>query len=119
MSQIIKRKRPFLIAEIGINHNGSLKFAKQLIDLAKKEKKTHLSNRLKHVLSSTPPSTDVGLGRLIGHPEGVIPKIDAWNESLNGEFQDKWNQELSEIEKKGHPLFVQKKKGEDAEHVFF
>ena len=36
MSQIIKRKSPFLIAEIGINHNGSLKLAKQLIDLAKK-----------------------------------------------------------------------------------
>ena len=27
--------KPFLIAEIGINHNGSLKLAKQLIDLAK------------------------------------------------------------------------------------
>jgi len=27
--------RPFLIAEIGINHNGSVKMAKQLIDLAK------------------------------------------------------------------------------------
>ena len=36
MHQIIKRKRPFLIAEIGLNHNGSLKLAKQLIDLAKK-----------------------------------------------------------------------------------
>ena len=36
LSQIIKRKSPFLIAEIGINHNGSLKLAKQLIDLAKK-----------------------------------------------------------------------------------
>ena len=31
-----KRKLPFLIAEIGINHNGSLKLAKELIDLAKK-----------------------------------------------------------------------------------
>ena len=31
-----KRKLPFLIAEIGINHNGSLKLAKKLIDLAKK-----------------------------------------------------------------------------------
>ena len=30
------RKKPFLIAEIGINHNGSLKIAKKLIDLAKK-----------------------------------------------------------------------------------
>ena len=29
------RKKPFLIAEIGINHNGSLKIAKKLIDLAK------------------------------------------------------------------------------------
>ena len=36
MSQIIKRKSPFLIAEIGINHNGSVKLAKRLIDLAKK-----------------------------------------------------------------------------------
>ena len=32
----IKLKKPFLIAEIGINHNGSLKLAKKLIDLAKK-----------------------------------------------------------------------------------
>ena len=32
----MKRKRPFLIAEIGINHNGSIKLAKKLIDLAKK-----------------------------------------------------------------------------------
>ena len=29
-------KKPFLIAEIGINHNGSIKLAKKLIDLAKK-----------------------------------------------------------------------------------
>ena len=28
-------KRPFIIAEIGINHNGDLKIAKQLIDVAK------------------------------------------------------------------------------------
>lgn len=30
------RKLPFLIAEIGINHNGSLKLAKKMIDIAKK-----------------------------------------------------------------------------------
>ena len=36
MRRIIKRKKPFLIAEIGINHNGSLQLAKELIDLAKK-----------------------------------------------------------------------------------
>ena len=31
-----KSKKPFLIAEIGINHNGSIKIAKKLIDLAAK-----------------------------------------------------------------------------------
>ncbi len=31
----MKYKKPYLIAEIGINHNGSLKLAKRLIDLAK------------------------------------------------------------------------------------
>ena len=30
------RKPPFLIAEIGINHNGSLKLAKKMIDIAKR-----------------------------------------------------------------------------------
>ena len=29
-------KKPYLIAEIGINHNGSIKLAKKLIDLAAK-----------------------------------------------------------------------------------
>ena len=31
---MINKKKPFLIAEIGINHNGSVKLAKKLIDLA-------------------------------------------------------------------------------------
>ena len=31
-------KKPFLIAEIGINHNGNLDIAKQLIDIAVKNK---------------------------------------------------------------------------------
>ncbi len=33
---MIKLKKPYLIAEIGINHNGSIKLAKELILLAKK-----------------------------------------------------------------------------------
>ena len=33
---MILKKRPFLIAEIGINHNGSIITAKKMIDLAKK-----------------------------------------------------------------------------------
>ncbi len=31
----LKFQKPYLIAEIGINHNGSIKIAKKLIDLAK------------------------------------------------------------------------------------
>ena len=31
-------KAPYLIAEIGINHNGSLKIAKKLMDIAKDQK---------------------------------------------------------------------------------
>ena len=34
MQKIFKRKHPFLIAEIGINHNGDLNIAKKLIDSA-------------------------------------------------------------------------------------
>ena len=36
MKKKLKRKKPYLIGEIGINHNGSVKIAKKLIDLAKK-----------------------------------------------------------------------------------
>ena len=31
----INLRKPFIIGEIGINHNGSIKLAKKLIDLAK------------------------------------------------------------------------------------
>ena len=33
-----KKRKAFIIAEIGVNHNGSFKIAKQLIDNAKKSK---------------------------------------------------------------------------------
>ena len=38
MKNLRKRKKVFLIAEVGINHNGSLSQAKKLIMLAKKYK---------------------------------------------------------------------------------
>jgi len=38
MKKIFKIKKPFLIGEIGINHNGSIEIAKKLIDLAVKYK---------------------------------------------------------------------------------
>ena len=60
-----KFKKPFLIGEIGINHNGSIKIAKKLIDLAKdsgfdavKFQKRNPSistpNNYKHITRSTP-----------------------------------------------------------------
>ena len=36
MKKMIRRKSPYLIAEIGINHNGSISLAKKMITLAKK-----------------------------------------------------------------------------------
>lgn len=36
MKKLLIKNKPFLIAEIGINHNGSIKLAKKLIDLASK-----------------------------------------------------------------------------------
>ena len=65
MKKIFKRKRPFLIAEIGINHNGSLKLAKELINLAKKynfnavkfqkrEPNICVPDKQKNILRSTP-----------------------------------------------------------------
>ncbi|MDB3932077.1 N-acetylneuraminate synthase family protein [Candidatus Pelagibacter sp.] len=38
MRKISQLKAPYLIAEIGINHNGSLKIAKKLMDIAKDQK---------------------------------------------------------------------------------
>lgn len=35
MNKIQIYKKPYLIAEIGINHNGSIKIAKKMIDIAK------------------------------------------------------------------------------------
>ena len=35
-NNLVNAEKPFLVAEIGINHNGSVKLAKKLIDLAKK-----------------------------------------------------------------------------------
>lgn len=35
-SQLTEKKKPYIIAEIGANHNGDLELAKKMIDEAKK-----------------------------------------------------------------------------------
>ena len=65
MLRKLKFKKPFLIAEIGINHNGSIKIAKKLIDLAKQynfdavkfqKRNPDISTpeKQKHIVRSTP-----------------------------------------------------------------
>ena len=34
--QILKNKQSYIIAEVGVNHNGKISLAKKLIDVAKK-----------------------------------------------------------------------------------
>ena len=48
------RKKPFLIGEIGINHNGSVKIAKQIIDLAKKHQFSAVKFQKRNPDISTP-----------------------------------------------------------------
>ena len=44
-NRILKSKNPYIIAEIGINHNGNLNLAKRMILSAKKMERVVLSFR--------------------------------------------------------------------------
>ena len=35
-NKILKANKPYIIAEVGINHNGQIKLAKKMIKIAKK-----------------------------------------------------------------------------------
>ena len=51
-----KYKKPFLIAEVGINHNGSIVTAKKIIDLAKKHKFNAVKFQKRNPNISVPPN---------------------------------------------------------------
>jgi len=60
---------------------------------------------LRHVLNDLPPSTDVGLTRLLGK-EGVLVQIDPCQESLPANFYDSWDSDFSLIQGHGNPLIT-------------
>ena len=65
--------KPFLIAEIGINHNGSLKLAKQLIDLAKESGFNAVKFQKRNPDISTPENQK---NKFIQTPWGEISYLD-------------------------------------------
>ena len=58
INSLIKTKVPFVIAEAGVNHNGSIKIAKKLVDIAVKAKadaiKFQTFNTERLILKSAP-----------------------------------------------------------------
>ena len=68
-----KFKKPFLIAEIGINHNGSIKLAKKLIDLAKDSGFDAVKFQKRNPDISTPESQK---SKIRNTPWGDITYID-------------------------------------------
>lgn len=68
-----KFKKPFLIAEIGINHNGSVKLAKKLIDLAKDSGFDAVKFQKRNPDISTPESQK---SKIRNTPWGDITYID-------------------------------------------
>ena len=68
-----KKNTPFLIAEIGINHNGSIKLAKQLIDLASKYSFDAVKFQKRNPNISTPDSQKL---KMRDTPWGYISYLD-------------------------------------------
>jgi hypothetical protein len=66
-----------------------------------KETKTALSQ----VLLGVPPSTDVGLIRLLGE-EGILAQVDPCREPLRGDFYDFWDGDYSILREFEHPLLT-------------
>ena len=68
-----KKKKPFLIAEIGINHNGSINTAKKMIDLAKKYNFNAVKFQKRDPEVSTPDSQK---NKMRDTPWGYISYLD-------------------------------------------
>ena len=70
---MLKKKKPFLIAEIGINHNGSISTAKKMIDLAKKYNFNAVKFQKRDPEVSTPDSQK---NKMRDTPWGYISYLD-------------------------------------------
>ena len=89
-----KFKKPFLIAEIGINHNGSVKLAKKLIDLAKDSGFDAVKFQKRNPDISTPESQK---SKIRNTPWGDITYID-YKKKI--EFGQKEYKEIDKYSKK-------------------
>jgi len=70
---VLKKKKPFLIAEIGINNNGSISTAKKMIDLAKKYNFNAVKFQKRDPEVSTPDSQK---NKMRDTPWGYISYLD-------------------------------------------
>jgi N-acetylneuraminate synthase len=94
MKKITKRKPTFLIAEIGINHNGSVKLAKKLINLAKKYNFDAVKFQKRDPNISTP---DLQKSKMRDTPWGYMSYLD-YKKKI--EFNEKEFQEINNYCKK-------------------
>jgi N-acetylneuraminate synthase len=84
MKKISKRKPPFLIAEIGINHNGSIKLAKKLINLAKENNFDAVKFQKRDPDISTPK---LQKSKMRDTPWGYISYLD-YKKKIEFDFND-------------------------------
>ena len=77
-------KKPFLIAEIGINHNGSIDLAKKLIDLAKKNNFDAVKFQKRNPDISTPQAQK---DKMRDTPWGYISYLD-YKKKIEFDYSD-------------------------------
>ena len=88
---------PFIIAEAGINHNGSLKIAKKLVDMAKKAGADCFKIQT-HIIEEEMIKTNIRPGN--------ISKKSLWNIIKNSELTEKDEFKISEYCKKKKIIFL-------------
>jgi hypothetical protein len=69
------------------------------------EEKTCTRASLKHVIDNHPPSTDVGVKRLIGE-KGTFTVLDPSTDALPPDFYDRWDSDFDAVPTKNQPCFT-------------
>ncbi len=58
--------------------------------------KTRTRTAIRHIIDDSPPSTDVGVTRLLGKG-GIIASLDPCREALPAEFYDRWDSDFEAV----------------------
>lgn len=80
--------------------------ALSLLNTLARDSNHDASEHLEHVMTASPPSTDVGVRRLTGS-QGFLAEIDPWCECLPQDFLDEWDGNLAVMAAREHPLFTE------------